>query len=391
MSIYQADRVKDIPFSGIRSIVDKAARLEEQGKHIIRLEIGRPNFDTPENIKNAAKKALDESKVFYTSNYGIMELRCSIAEKLKKENGVSYEPDEIIATSGVSEGVFISLFSFLNPGDEILIPDPAWLNYLIIPKMMGARHVFYHLREENDFQVDIEEIKSLITSKTKMILLNTPNNPTGGVLQLDTLKKIADIAIQNDIMVVSDEIYDKIIFDGERHYSIAALPGMKERTIILNGFSKTYSMTGWRLGYIAASKENIAVMVKVHQYNVTSAASFCQWAGVEALVNGDDAVESMVGEYERRRAFIVSAINSIDGLSCKPPKGSFYLFINIKQLGVSPTAFVEHLLRFGVSLVPGTVFGEGGDGYVRLSFAASYEDLEEAAQRIKKAVDSLRE
>lgn len=390
--IKTAERMENLPFSGIRVVMELATKMQAEGKRIIHLEIGRPDFDTPQVIKDACYKSIEKGNVFYTSNYGTPELRTAIARKLKNENNVEYDPSEILVTIGVGEGTYAAFGGFLEPGDEVLVPDPVWLNYIHVPNFFGAKPVAYHLKEENDFQLDIEEIKSLITDKTKMIVINTPNNPTGGVLNRDTLSELSKIVIDKNLIVVSDEIYEKLIYDNEKHVSIASLPGMKERTITLNGFSKAYSMTGWRLGFMAAPKEIIQGAVRVHQYINTCASSFVQEAGITALEKAQPDVDKMVVEYQRRRDYVVDAINKIDGLSCRTPKGAFYIFVNIKELGMSSMKFAEYLLdQAGVAMVPGTAFGESGEGYVRLSYANSYENLIEACDKIKAAVDKLRE
>ncbi len=390
--IKTAKRMESLPFSGIRVVMELATKMQAEGKRIIHLEIGRPDFDTPQVIKDACYKSIEKGNVFYTSNYGTPELRTAIAKKLKNENNVEYDPSEILVTIGVGEGTYAAFGGFLEPGDEVLVPDPVWLNYIHVPNFFDAKPVAYHLKEENDFQLDLEEIKSLITDKTKMIVIISPNNPTGGVLNRDTLSELSKIVIDKNLIVVSDEIYEKLIYDNEKHISIASLPGMKERTITLNGFSKAYSMTGWRLGYMAAPKEVIKGAVRVHQYINTCASSFVQEAGITALEKAQPDVDKMVVEYQRRRDYVVDAINKIDGLSCRTPKGAFYIFVNIKELGVSSMEFAEYLLnQAGVALVPGTAFGESGEGYVRLSYANSYENLIEACDKIKIAVDKLRE
>ncbi len=386
----EAERMDNLPFSGIRVVMEKATKMQNEGRKIIHLEIGRPDFDTPQVIKDACYKSIEKGNVFYTSNYGTPELRTAIAEKLKRENNVGYDPSEILVTIGVGEGTYASFGAFLEPGDEVLVPDPVWLNYIHVPNFFGAKPVAYHLKEENDFQLDMEEIKGLITDKTKMIVIITPNNPTGGVLNYDTLTELSRVVIEHDLTVVSDEIYEKLIYDDEKHISIASLPGMKERTITLNGFSKAYSMTGWRLGYMAAPKEIIQSTVRIHQYINTCASSFVQEAGITALQKAQPDVDEMVIEYQRRRDYVVDAINKIKGLSCRKPKGAFYIFVNIKELGRTSMEVAEYLLEHaGVAVVPGSAFGASGEGYVRLSYANSYENLVEACDKMKEAVESL--
>ncbi len=281
--------------------------------------------------------------------------------------------------------------AFLNEGDEILVPNPVWLNYIHVPSSLGAVPVTYSLKEVNNYQIDFEELESKITDKTKMIVIVDPSNPTGGVFSKETLEKLADIAIRNDLLVLSDEIYEQLVYDGEKHVSIASLPGMKERTIKLSGMSKAYSMTGWRLGYMCAAKEIISACVRVHQYTITCASSFVQEASVTALRDCDDDVEAMRKEYERRKNYVVKALNAIDGISCNDPKGAFYIFVNIKSLGMTSMEAAEYLLENAkVALVPGSAFGSEGEGYLRISYACGYEELAEACDRIRAAVEALR-
>lgn len=386
-----ASRMEALPFSEIRVMMEKATQMQKNGEDVIHMEIGRPDFDTPEVIKQAANRALANGNVFYTSNYGTPELRQAIADKLKRDNGIDYKAEEILVTIGVGEGTYAAVAAFTEPGDEILVPDPVWLNYIHVPHFFGAVPVSYKLREENDYQIDLNEIEGLITPKTRMLVINTPGNPTGVVQSRETLEKLADIAKKHDLIVVSDEIYEKLVYDGARHVSIAALPGMKERTITLNGFSKCYSMTGWRLGYAAAPLEFIKAMVRVHAYINTCAPSFVQEAGITALEKAEPDVQEMVKEYQRRRDYAVSAINAIDGLSCKTPGGAFYIFVNIKSLGRTSAEMADYLLDHAkIAAVPGSAFGPQGEGYIRLSYACSYERIVEAMERLKKAVAELK-
>ena len=388
---HPASRMEALPFSEIRVMMEKATQMQKNGEDVIHMEIGRPDFDTPQVIKEAANQALANGNVFYTSNYGTPELRQAIADKLKRDNGIDYKAEEILVTIGVGEGTYAAVAAFTEPGDEILVPDPVWLNYIHVPHFFGAVPVSYKLREENDYQIDLDEIEGLITSKTRMLVINTPGNPTGVVQSRETLEKLAEIAKKHDLIVVSDEIYEKLVYDGAKHVSIAALPGMKERTITLNGFSKCYSMTGWRLGYVAAPVEFIKAMVRVHAYINTCAPSFVQEAGITALEKAEPDVQEMVKEYQRRRDYTVSAINAIDGLSCKTPGGAFYIFVNIKKLGKTSAEMADYLLDTAkIAAVPGSAFGPQGEGYIRLSYACSYERIVEAMDRLKKAVEALK-
>ena len=385
-----AERMQRMKPSGIRKVNEKALAMERKGEHVIHFEIGRPDFDTPEYIKKSAIESINAGNVFYTSNFGTMELRKAIADKLKRENNVEYRPEEILVTAGLSEAVFAVLATILDEGDELLVPDPVWLNYMNVPRMLGEVPVPYELKEENDYQLDLDEIRAKITDRTRAIVIVTPNNPTGGVLSMETIEGLAKIAVENDIMVISDEVYERLIYDGEKNISIASLPGMKERTFTMNGMSKAYSMTGWRIGYVAAPEEYIKVMNTFHQYNSTCAVSFCQAASVTALNEEGDEVEEMVQEYQRRRDYAVAAINEIEGISCLKPKGSFYIFINCKKLGMKSSEICEYLLDHAkIALVPGDVFGPAGEGYIRMSFANSYENIVEGCRRLKEGIDSL--
>lgn len=386
-----AERMNRLKASGIRIIMERAAEMQRQGEKILHFEIGRPDFDTPQYIKDACVESLNGGDVFYTSNFGTLELRRAIADKLNKENGCSYDYENILVSVGLSEGVFDILCAILNEGDEILIPDPAWLNYPNIPKFLNASPVPYRLLEENDYQMDLDEIRRKITCKTKAIAITTPHNPTGSVLRKEVLEGLAEIAIEKDVMVLSDEIYERLIFDDEKHFSIASLPNMRERCFTLNGFSKAYSMTGWRIGYIAGPKDMILTINKLHQQNTTCAPSFVQKAAIAALKDEKDEIQKMTAEYKRRRDYAVNAINRIDGISCRLPKGAFYIFINVKELGASSAEICDYLLEEAkIAMVPGSAFGAAGEGYVRMSYASGYENIVEGCERLKKAVAKLK-
>ena len=387
-----AARMNRMAPSGIRKVNEKALAMERAGERVLHFEIGRPDFDTPEYIKRAAEQALADGKVHYTSNFGLMELRQAIADKLKRENNVDYKAAEVLVTVGLSEAVFAVLATILEEGDEILVPDPVWLNYINVPNLLGAKAVTYGLTEETGFQMNLEEVKAKITPKTRAIVIITPNNPTGGVLSEDVLKELAEIAVSNDLMVISDEVYERLVYDGAKHISIASLPGMKERTFTMNGMSKAYAMDGWRLGYVAAPEEYILAMNKFHQHNTTCAPNFVQVAAIAALNEEGDEVKEMVKEYQRRRDYAVKAINEIPGLHCECPKGAFYIFINCKSLNMKSADLSAYLLEEAkIALVPGDVFGPGGEGYLRMSFANSYENVVEGCAQLKKAVALLQQ
>ncbi|MGE4277230.1 MAG: pyridoxal phosphate-dependent aminotransferase [Lawsonibacter sp.] len=391
MAIKTAARMDQLATSGIRKVNEKALAMERAGEKVIHFEIGRPDFDTPAYIKKAAEDSINRGEVFYTSNFGTMELRQEIANKLRRQNHVDYKATEVLVTVGLSEAVFDVLCSILDEGDEILVPDPAWLNYHNVPRLLGAVPVPYELSEANGYQMNLDEVRSKVTDKTRAVVIITPNNPTGGVLSQETLQGLAELAVEKDLLVISDEVYERLIYDGAQHISIASFPGMKERTFTMNGLSKAYSMTGWRLGYVAAPEEYIAVLNKIHQHNTTCAPSFVQTASIVALRDEKEEVNDMVKEYKRRRDYAVAAINAIPGLSCLSPKGAFYIFINCKSLGKSSAELAAYLLdEAKIALVPGDVFGPGGEGYLRLSFANSYENIVEGCKRLAEAVEALK-
>ena len=386
-----ADRMTSIPFSEIRKIFEEVARREKAGEKIIHLNIGRPDFDTPVHIKEAAKKALDDGKVHYASNWGIPELREAIADKLKTDNGMTFDPaNEIIVTVGANEAILIAMMGLLNPGDEILIPDPCWLHYFYCAQMAEAVPVSVPMKEENGFTALLADFKSRLTPKTKMIVLTSPNNPTGSVYSEAALREIAKFAVENDLFVLSDEIYEKMVYDGNRHVSIGSMPGMRERTLTVNGFSKAYSMTGWRLGWIAAPKELCSALIRIHQYTTVCTTTFAQWGAVEALRGTQETLAMMVREFDRRRKLVYSALKEMPGVRVSNPQGAFYIFPNIKDLGKSAEEITQYLLdKAKVAVVPGPVFGQYADDYIRLSYANSYENLEIAMESMRKALQEI--
>ncbi len=388
----EAERMSSIPFSGIRKIFEEVTRRERLGEKIIHLEMGEPDFDTPAHVKEVAKKALDEGKVHYSSNYGIPQLREAITEKLKKDNGLAYDPaTEVIVTVGSNEAVFITMMALLNPGDEVLIPDPCWLHYFYCAKMAGAVPISVPLREEEGFNPRVEDFLSRTTSKTRMIVINTPHNPTGVIFDPGALKGLAQLAKEKDLFVLSDEIYEKMVYDGNRHVSIGSFPGMKERTMTINGFSKIYAMTGWRLGFVAASKELISAMVRIHQYATVCASTFAQWGGVEALKGPQTEAERMLKEFDRRRGLVYGALKEMPGIRVTRPKGAFYIFPNIEGLGKTPEDLTRFLLdEAKVAVVPGSALGEFGTKYIRISYANSYDNLQIAMESMKRALEKIK-
>lgn len=386
MRDFICSKYSNIGPSGIRKINEKTIEMERDGKRIYHFEVGRPDFDTPKVIKDATIKSIENGDVFYTSNYGIMPLREAVAEKLREENNLDYTAKEVLITAGATESIFDSYSLILEEGDEILLPNPCWPNYVNAAHIIGAKPVRYSLAEENDFQIDFDELEGLVTEKTKAIVIINPSNPIGSMFSLETLEKLADFAKEKDILVISDEIYEKIVYGNKDHISFASLDGMKERTITINGFSKTFSMTGFRLAYIAAPEEFIRVLNIIHQHNTSCATSFVQYAGITALKEGKEGTDEMVKEYKRRRDYIVEKVNSIDGLSLNSPDGAFYAFINIKETGVSSEEFCNYLLdEECVAIVPGSVFGSAGEGFVRFSYASSYDDIVEGLNRMERA------
>ena len=387
-----ASRMEALPFSEIRVMMERATQMQKNGEDVIHMEIGRPDFDTPEIIKQAANTALANGNVFYTSNYGTPELRQAIADKLKRDNGIDYKAEEILVTIGVGEGTYAAVAAFTEPGDEILVPDPVWLNYIHVPHFFGAVPVSYKLREENDYQIDLNEIEGLITPKTRMLVINTPGNPTGVVQSRETLEKLADIAKKHDLIVVSDEIYEKLVYDGARHVSIAALPGMKERTITLNGFSKCYSMTGWRLGYLATDRKLLGHILRVHQYSTTCSPTFIQVALAECMNSKQTQkqITEMLEAFSNRRKLIMSLLDEIPALSYSKPYGAFYIMVDVSRLGMTAMEFSMKLLEEKyVATVPAVGLDEHTGKYVRFSYATSEENIVEGLARVKKMVEEL--
>jgi len=371
-------------------VLAKAKALEKEGRDIVHLEIGEPDFDTPNNIKEAAIKAMKAGYTHYTPASGIPELRKAIAEYLSKSRGIDVDPEEVVVTPGAKPIIFFSILALVEPGDEVMYPNPGFPIYESMVNFVGAKPVPMPLREENDFRIDNDDTVEKITKKTKMIILNSPENPTGGVLSKDNLEAIADrIKGRDDVFVLSDEVYCQIIYEG-KHQSIASLPDMKEKTILLDGFSKTYAMTGWRLGY-AAMRKDLAQKVTQLMINSNSCTcAFTQMAGVEALRGPQTESRKMDEEFRKRREVIVSGLNQIKGITCKKPRGAFYVFPNVKSLGMESKKLSDFILqKAGVAVLSGTAFGAYGEGYLRLSFANSIENIQKALKRISEAVKTL--
>ena len=380
-------KVETIQPSGIRKFFDIVSEMED----VISLGVGEPDFDTPWHIRDEGIYTLEKGRTFYTSNSGLKELRVAIAEYLRRRFEVSYDPlHEILVTVGGSEGIDVALRAMLDPGDEVLIPEPCYVSYVPCVVLADGVPVTIELKEENQFRLTKEELLAAITDKTKILVMPFPNNPTGGVMRREDLEEIAQVCIEKDIYVLSDEIYSELTY-GADHVSIASLPGMKERTLLINGFSKSYAMTGWRLGYICAPQVIVEQMTKIHQFAIMCAPTNSQYAAVEALRHGDADVAQMRTAYDQRRRYLMHAFKEM-GLSCFEPFGAFYVFPCIKEFGMSSDEFATRLLEEEhVAVVPGSAFGACGEGFVRISYAYSLENLKLAMERLNRFVGHLRE
>ena len=375
-------KITEIKPSGIRKFFDLLGEM----KDVVGLTVGQPDFDTPWHIRNAGIRSLEEGHTYYTSNNGIMEMRQEIANYQKRRFGLEYDAaSEIIVTVGGSEAIDLALRALIEPGDEVIIPQPCFVCYEPLARLAGAVPVTVDLSADNGFKLTAEQLKGAITEKTKMLILAFPNNPTGSVLRKDDLEELATVLRETNIVVLSDEIYAELTY-GEKHISIASLEGMRERTIIANGFSKAYAMTGWRMGYTLAPKYFTEQMAKIHQYGIMSAPTTSQYASIEALKNGDADIEYMKSEYEARRRLIVSELNRI-GIETFMPEGAFYVFADLRKFGLDDETFCERLLyEHKCAIVPGSAFGESGRGFARLSYAYSPAHIHKAIARIEEFV-----
>ncbi len=375
-------KVADMPPSGIRKFFDIVSEM----KDAISLGVGEPDFVTPWHIREAGIYSLEKGYTYYTSNSGLMELRKEICNYAKKFD-LSYETDEVLLTVGGSEGVDVAMRAIIEPGDEVLVPEPSFVCYKPCVTLAGGVPVTIQTKAENAFKLKKEEVLEKITPKTKLLVLSYPNNPTGAIMSREDLEEIAEVVREHNIMVLSDEIYAELTYGG-KHCSIASLPDMKDRTIIINGFSKAYAMTGWRLGYTLANKHITKAMTKIHQYGIMSAPTAAQFAAIEALHNGEESIAAMREQYDYRRKIITEGFNSM-GLTCFSPLGAFYIFPSIKSTGMTSDEFCETLLKEQkVALVPGTAFGECGEGFVRVSYAYGIDRINEAMDRIKAFLES---
>ncbi len=383
-----ADKIVEIKPSGIRKFFDIASEM----KDAISLGVGEPDFDTPWHIRDEGIYSLEKGRTHYTSNAGLNELRVEICRYLERKQGIRYEDPlkEVLVTVGGSEAIDIGFRAMVNPGDEVLIPQPSFVSYEPCAVMAGAKPVIISLKAENEFRLTARELEEAITEKTKLLVLPFPNNPTGAIMERKDLEEIAEVILKHDIYVMSDEIYAELTYNG-KHVSIAQLPGMKERTILINGFSKAFAMTGWRLGYACGPAAIIEQMVKIHQFAIMCAPTTSQYAAIEALKNSDEDVAEMCTAYNQRRRFLLHAFREM-GLECFEPYGAFYMFPCIKEFGMTSEEFAMRFLKEErVAVVPGTAFGDCGEGYLRISYASSLENLRESMVRLRRFIGRLRE
>ena len=378
--------LKRIKPSSIRKLFD----LAQNRKDIISFGIGEPDFITPDHVRDAAKRAIEEGYTHYTPNAGFADLREALAKKLVNFNHITSKPEEVLVTSGGTQALFTAFYTLMNPGDELVVPDPGLLIYGSQVIIAGGNPVFIPIREKNNFQIDPDELRKLITTKTKAILLNSPSNPTGMIIKKEVLEEIAFIAKENDLFVISDELYEDILFDGREHLSIASFPEMKERTISIFGFSKSYAMTGWRIAYLTCPEFLIKEMIKIQQNTAVCPNSVTQRAVLHGLQNPQEtktSIERMRAGYQERRDVILKGLNEIDGFECLTPEGAFYAFPNITRTGTSSDDLSIYLLdKCGVVAVPGNAFGQYGEGYLRFSFATSVDMIKKGIERIKKGI-----
>jgi len=383
-----AQSIRSVKPSGIRRFFDIVNEMD----HVISLSVGEPDFRTPWHVRQAGIASLEQGKTWYTPNRGFKELCKEITNFYKRKYNLTYDPlNECVVTVGGSEAIDIALRCMVSRGDEVLIPQPSFVCYEPLTVMAGATPVLIETKVENDFRLTPEQIEENITPDTKLLILPYPNNPTGGIMERADLEAIAKVIVKHDLMVLSDEIYSELTYGGKRHVSVAEIEGMKERTVVINGFSKAYAMTGWRLGYALGPSEIISMMVKLHQFCIMSAPTTAQYAAIEALRNGDSDIEAMRNEYDMRRRFVVASLNAM-GLSCFNPEGAFYCFPCIKSTGLSSEEFCTRLLQSKhVALVPGSAFGECGEGYVRLSYSYSIKHLTRAMELIREFLKELKD
>lgn len=385
-----AERMSRLGTETAFDVLVKARALEAQGRDVVHLEIGEPDFDTPRNIRDAASRAINSGYTHYGPAQGLPELREAIAEYISESRGMQVSPGEVAVTPGAKPIMFFGILACVDEGDEVIYPNPGFPIYESVINFVGAKPVPVPLKEEVDFRFDLDALRDSVSDRTRMIIINSPQNPTGGFLLKSDLEAIAELAIKHDIIVMSDEVYSQIIYDEAKHESIAALPGMKERTIIIEGHSKTYAMTGWRLGYAVTTADLAEQIAKLMVNSNSCTAAMVQMAGLEALRGPQDEVKKMVAQLKRRRDAIVTGLNAIEGITCKNPLGAFYVFPNVTAMPMSSDKFAEYLLQeYAVATLSGTAFGKYGDGYLRLSYAGSMESIKKGLERIHEAAAKL--
>ena len=378
-----ATRVRDLAPSPTLAVSDKARQLKAQGIDVIDLGGGDPDFITPRHIRDAAITAMNAGDTHYVASAGIPGLRKAIAEKLRVDNGIDVEPSGVVVTPVGKQALFEAALALVEPGVDVLIPEPGWVSYVPMVELAGGRPIPVSLRPDDNWRLTPEKLREAVTPRTRILLINSPNNPTGRVLDDEELRAIADLALEHDLLVFADEMYEKILYDGHRHTSIATLPGMAERSLIFNGLSKAYAMTGWRLGYVAGPRPYIEQIEKVHSHSVTCATSFVQQAGIAALTGPQEFIGEMVTAWDRRRRNLAKGLNAINGLHCPLVEGAFYAFVDVRGTGMDSTAAAERFLQEAhVAVTPGVAFGDAGEGHVRLSFATDDESLRKAVDRI---------
>jgi aminotransferase len=390
---FLSDRAKIKPSATV-SLLDQVKELKRAGQEVISLSAGEPDFVTPEHIRAYARQALDDGYTFYSDTAGLLELRQALAEKLERDNNIAADPKkEIVVTVGGKEAIFTAMMATVNPGDEVIVSDPCWVSYVPCIELAGGRPVYLPLSESEGFRIPIDRLGKLLSARTKMLIINSPTNPTGSIVSRSDLEAVADLAKRKGVLVLSDELYEKILFDGEEHWSIRSLAGMEELAVVVNGFSKATAMTGWRLGYMVAPRSIAQSATTIHSHLVTAACTFAQRAAALALRDErtERCIADMVREYRLRRDIVISELRKIDRISCVSPKGTFYAFPNISAFGLRSREFAQELLdRIKVAVVPGDSFGTRGEGFIRLSFATSREQIKIALDRMRQAIPQLR-
>jgi aspartate aminotransferase len=381
--MHLADRVRHVNESATLAVSNKARALARQGIDVVDLGGGDPDFITPAHIRAAAARAMDEGLTHYVNSRGIPELLTALADKLRRENGLTYDPaTEILVAPGGKQAIYETVMALVGPGDEVIIPEPAWVSYVPCVHLAGATPVPLALPADRNWTLERAALEAVVTPRTRLVIINSPSNPTGHVMREAELRVVADVAAAHDLLVLADEIYEHLLYDGQRHISFGTLPGMADRTLTVNGFSKSYAMTGWRLGYVAARRDLVAQIFKVHSHSVTCATSFAQAGGVAALTGPQDCIAEMLAAYTRRRRLVTEGFNAIPGLHCPPIEGAFYAFLDVRGTGMDSVTFAGRLLEeVYVAVTPGIAFGEAGEGFVRLSFANSDEMLAKAVER----------